>query len=292
MRRPLVTFARNTLLLSWALLSEVAYGQFKTVDVTDPRPVGKAVQVLESIYGRPITYEDPITVNPNLLADITEEVQLTPGPSHRVIGQKRMTLSFSYRPPDLESPHSDNPGQAKQDLDSAMAEALSNLIESYSASGGSVKFYVTKAEGIFHVIPANFVNVEGKLEPVTPILDTKITILPKERTRLELFLDICQALTNATGIRVAEGVFPGNGLRAELQTTVSGTDVTARSILNQLLAELAAPISRDVVVDTADGQKVTQNQVVLEPAAFSWKLFYSPGWGYALNVHAVTLGSK
>jgi hypothetical protein len=292
MQRPLANIARSTLLLSCALLCGTAYGQLKTVEVTDPRPVGKAIEVLEAVYGRAITYDDPITVNPNLLEDVTEKIQLTPDPSHRTIAQKEMTLSFSYRQPIAEAPSSHNPDQVQQDVDSAIAEALSNVIEGYAASGGSVKFDVTEADGIFHVVPANFVNLDGKLEKITPILDTKITILSKERTRLELSLEVCRALTKATGIRVAEGVFPGNGLRAELQTTVSGTDVTARSILNRLLAELAAPISRDAVVGTADGQKVTQNEVVLERVPFSWKLFYAPGWGYALNIQRVTARAK
>jgi hypothetical protein len=155
-----------------------------------------------------------------------------------------------------------------------------------------VTFKVTQEDGIFHVVPTNFVNKDGKLEQKTPILDTRITILPKQRTRIDLFGEICQSLTKSTGIPIHEGTFPRNGPQARISTSISGSDVTARSLLSQLMAEFAAPQYSDIVVEGPDGQRRVKNLLVHEKASLTWKLLYAPGWGYALNLLFLDVGRK
>jgi hypothetical protein len=293
MKKQIITITRSILLLAILAFCQSAYTQSKIIEVTDGRPVAKAAQFLESIYGVSITYDDPITVHESQLQDVTEQVQRTPDPSHRVIVQKDLTISFSYKPPISGTTTKGGLGQTQAVTEAEVAEALSSVLDGYGAAGGPVTFTITKEGGIFYIIPNNFLNKEGKMQQMMPILDTKITILPKKRTRFELLQEICQALILASGVPVG-GEFPFNGgsIQAQTLTSISGSDVTARSLLGQLLVELEAPISSDTVIQIPGGEKRQWNRVVYEGGPVSWKLFYGPGFGYALNMHKVTLANQ
>ncbi len=290
MSHHITTLSRNILLLAALAFCQLAFSQSKTVEVTDPRPVAKAIEMLETIYGLAITYDDPVAVHESQLQDVTEQVQRTPDPSHRVIVQKDVTLSFTYKLPTSESGSGNETGQALTGTEAKVADALTSILDGYAAAGGPVNFTVREEDGVFHVVPTNFVNKEGKLQQMTPILDTKITVAQKQRSAAGLVNEICQTLSQTTGISV-DADFPINFF-AQHTTTISGADVTARSLLNQLLTELAAPISVDTVVQRPDGRKESWNRVAYKGGPMSWKLFYGPGFGYALNIHKVTLTSQ
>ena len=295
MPRQISAITKSILLLSILALSQLACAQSKTVSVNDPRPVAKAVQMLENIYGWPITYEDTVTVNESLLEDVTEQVRSDPDPthdpdpSHRVIVQKGGTLSFSYKLPTPGASQGGGRPQSKAETEADVANALSSVLEGYANSRGLETFAVTEEDGVFHVFPINFLNDAGKLQQMIPILDTKITIPPKQRTRVALLQEICRSLTDSTGISVVPGMFPFNGEQPKIITTISGSDVTARSLLSKLLAEWGARYSRDVVVGLPNGPREKRNVILDKGAPMTWQLFFGPGWGYALNIHKVTL---
>jgi hypothetical protein len=250
MARAFIVVIRIFLMTTTLAVCHITLAQTRTVEINDGRPVARAVEQLESIYGVPITYEDPIAIHESQLQDVTEQIQRTPDTSHRVIVQKSASLSFTYKLPT-------QPNQSS-DLDAA----ITSVLDGYAASGGPVTFIVVKDDSAFHVIPLNFLNRRGDLEEMPPILDAKITITPKQRTAADLLSEICQSLSSSTGIKVDIGTNPTNLLRLHT-TTISGSDVSARSLLGRLFGELPGP-------------------------RLSWRLFYSPGWGFALNIHAIT----
>jgi len=53
---PVKTTTQNGLLILGVLICQLTHAQTKSVSVTDPRPVAAAVELLETIYGWPITY--------------------------------------------------------------------------------------------------------------------------------------------------------------------------------------------------------------------------------------------
>jgi hypothetical protein len=269
---PVNTAAGNILLLSSFVLCQLVYAQSKTIEITDPRPVSKAVEQVEAIYSWPITYEDPLSVHESQLQDVTEKVQRTPDSSHRVIIQRGGTLSFTYKLPSSAPLPVGEMSQDQAEAETAVAEALSSILDGYTNSGGPVSFTVTEDEGVFHVVPTNFLNKEGRIERSKPILDTKISIPQKRRTRIQLLMEICESLSKATGITVGAGNFPYNGgsIQSQSITNISGSDVAARMLLIQLLAEMDATMSDQHTSWTT-----------------SWQLLYGPGWGYMLNFHHV-----
>jgi hypothetical protein len=258
---------------------QLASAQSKTIEVTDSRPVAKAVEMLEEIYGLSITYEDPITIHESQLQDVTEQVQRIPDPSHRVIVQKDVSISFAYRPISSQSIAEDKTDQSQANTGMIVSDALSSVFAGYANAGGPVTFNVNEENGVFHVIPTNYLNKDGKIEQSTPILDTKITIDPKSRTRVQLLVEICGLLSKATGISIGYAQFPykEGSIQAQAITTISGSNVTARSLLIQLMTEM----------DIQFNDKNSRNQW-----STSWQLYYGPGWGYVLNFHHVVQKGK
>jgi hypothetical protein len=102
----------------------------------------------------------------------------------------------------------------------------------------------------------------GNLEPVKPVLDTVITIEPRERTADALIEEICNKILISTNTHVDGVPVAMNILQAK--TSIGGSGKTARSILEQLILELGAPLS--------------------------WQLFYGPDdKRYTLNIYRVDL---
>ncbi|MGD0829694.1 MAG: hypothetical protein ABR907_02040 [Terracidiphilus sp.] len=289
MSRQFTTVSRIFLLLAILGFCQPAFSQTRILEVTDGHPVAKAIDLLEGIYGVPITYEDTITVNESQMDDITEKDSRTPDLSRRVMRIKAKTISFAYKLPSSGASRGVNIGQTQTETESNVDDALSSVLDSYAAAGGLVTFSVTKENGVFHVIATNFLNRDGKLQQLTPLLDTKITILQKRRTRIALFREICQSLSEAAGndVDIMDFPFNGSATQAQTLTTISGSDVPARFLLSQLTEELAAPISLDSTIHIPGGETQRLNRVVYGGGPISWRLFYSPDWGYTLHLRKI-----
>jgi len=175
-----------------------------TITVQDPRPVDKAIQELEKRYGWRITYEDPPYSHNSDITDVTytswpgvpiqSQSQLQAAKQeHRRLGPKGGSLSFT-----LPSADPDEFG------------AVEALVKSYNASHGGNVFAVVQGAGLLHVVPQQMTGLSGNLEPVKPVLDTVITIEPKERTAYELIEEVCKKLSIATNTNLVMGTVPTN----------------------------------------------------------------------------------
>ncbi len=217
-----------------------------TITVQDARPVAKAIQELEKRYGWRITYEDPPYSHSSDMPDVTPSVQegssVAPG-ANRVLGPKAAILSFPL------------PATNQDEL--STVEAVVNI---YNESHRRFEFAVVRGARLLHVVPRKVTGLSGNLEPVKPVLDTVITIEPRERTAIALLEEICKKVSIATNTDVDLGTVPMNML-AQTKTSIGGSGRTARSILEQLIVETGARLS------------------------LSWRLLYGPDdKGYALNI--------
>ena len=138
--------------------------------------------------------------------------------------------------------------------------AVEALVKSYNASRGGNVFAVVRGAGLLHVVPRQMTGLSGTLEPVQPVLDTVITIEPKERTAIALIQEVCNKISISTNTHVGTGPVAMN--ISQTKTYIGGSGKTARSILEQLILEIGAPLS--------------------------WRLFYSPDdKSYFLNIYRV-----
>ena len=177
-----------------------------TITVQDPRPVAKAIEELEDRYGWQITYEDPPYIYYSDITDVTDtpwpgvpvqsqsklqSLQREPAAHHRTLVPKGGSFSFT-----LPSANPDEFG------------AVEALVKSYNASRGGNVFAVTQGVGLLHVVPRNVTGSFGYLEPVKPVLDTVITVEPKERTALALLEEVCRKISIGTNTNVVVGECP------------------------------------------------------------------------------------
>jgi len=244
-----------------ALLMSSYVAAAETVTVSDPRPVDAAVRQLQSIYGWPITYEDlPVAFEADI-EDVTTRVRKD-GKSADEPGVLRIlvarTHSFYFMLGDRPVL---KPGtRAPEELARA---AITEMLKSYSEStGGATQFALTDSNGIFHIVPTRGRNRLGEPEPVSPILDTVVTIPPGQRTAGELISAVCRTVAAQTGVRIDFGEH-GNLLRQRITQIASLPNESVRSILSRLFAEIASP----------------------QPV--SWALLYQPGWDYTFNVRVL-----
>jgi hypothetical protein len=241
---------RYILVLPLFAICSAAYADSQPITVNDPRPVAKAVEKLEAIYGWSITYEDPPYVHESEIADVTEQLRrdrqdVSVSGVNRVLIPRGRDLSFTFD------------GDA-----STPREAIWQMLASYDAALGSAgMFNLVEGNRVFHVVPNQFTDQSGRREKIAPLLSLTVSVLPKQRTVVELVEEICDSLSLATGHTVVVGTTPWLKSAKE-KTTITASQETALSVLSRLLVEMPVPLS--------------------------WQLFYDPGvrW-YVLNIHAV-----
>jgi len=229
----------------------------KTITVQRPTPVAEAVEELDKRYGWQITYEDPPYVYYGDITDVSDtnwpgvpvqspsQLQAALRPeNHRTLVPKGGSLTFT-----LPSADPDELG------------AVEALLKSYNESHRGFEFAVVRGAGLLHVVPRQARGFSGNVEPVKPVLDTVITIEPKERTSEAMIEEILKKISIATNTHVEMGTVPINLLRLT-KTSIGGSGKTARAILEQWILE--------------------------EDAGLSWLLLYEPDEkDYALNINQV-----
>lgn len=212
-----------------------------SAEVNDPRPVAAALDEIEKLSGRPVTYEDAPIVNKYYMTPMVQDTTGNP----TLLVPRGSKLRFTL-PADASAEH--------------VIASVEGVVKTYNASHGAATFSVTQ-DGLLHVVPLQIVDPQDRLQPVTPVLNTKITLAAKRRSAMALLEEISEAVSRASGQPVGIGIIPINAFRQQ-QTEIGANNEPAREVLEKLLATLGMPLS--------------------------WRLFYDPGTqDYALNIAVV-----
>jgi hypothetical protein len=184
-----------------------------SVVVSDPRPVAAAIEEIEKLSGRPITYEDPPILNKDYMMPMVEG-----GDPRLLVPRGGSSLRFTL------------PADASAEQKVAAAQSM---VGTYNASHGAATFSVSQ-DGLTHVVPRQTMDASGRLTPVTPVLGTRITVAAKPRSAMELLGEICQAVSRVSGQPVGIGTVPNNAL---LQQTIEigANNEPAREVLEKLI---------------------------------------------------------
>ncbi len=220
--------------------------------LSDPRPMARAVELVQERYGWAITYEDPPYAHESEVQDVTDTVSKTGDPKMHVLVPKGGAFSFAYSPgPDEQVV---NPQQL-----------LNQLLEAYAATTNPGSFGLVKTDGMFHVVPTAAKTADGQVIPSRSVFDAVITLPTVERSVEDTIRAITAAVSTVTGTKVVLGAGPVNMLaRARLETGAAGE--AARSVLVRALS--------------ATGQQLT------------WQLCYDPGLRlYGLTIRPVPAAS-
>jgi len=227
------------------ILSPIAEGQdvpratgTMIIDVEGPRPLDAALSELRTRHGWAITYEElPLQYSGDTV-DATLSVRRDGDVTKPALVAKGGRLLFTYE----AQPNGEN------------AEAvLLDLLREYRVSDPPFEFRLARTGDVFHAIARTSRNGRGVPEERAPLLDTKISIPPKERTVQEMLVEILAAVRAEVGGRLDP---PGWASSLFVQTQVVGgaDNESARSVLLRTL-------------------RATRRQVV-------WALLCSPAGSY------------
>ena len=235
---------------------EWLYGQAQreaTIEVNDPRPLAKAIEVVEQRFGQPITYEDSQVENANEIDDVTGAVRRDGNLNKRVLIPRGGPFMFRYVSPSDSS----NPTE----FVSILLPSLVATYHSYNNVGYPGRYAVLQRGDVFHIVPTGFRDKGGQDIIRGSVLESSISIPGATRTADEMIRKVLRLVTHTTGITVELGIAPVNLLR--------GTTVNEGA---------TREVARDVLLRTLSATGRT----------LSWQLFYGPDTKtYAFNVHIV-----
>jgi hypothetical protein len=184
-------------------------GDELVIEVVDTRPLSVALQMISEENPLDLTYEDPRYTYRADIQDVTLAVRsdlhlyedLDDAPRVLV---PRPAILYARLP------------ISNRSTDSAeWVAALETLVEAQNTSDSAGHFRVMESSGAIHVLPVASRDATGKYVPHAALLDTRITILAQAMSGLEMFSEICKAISIASG-----GVFstePDTALNSTLK---------------------------------------------------------------------------
>ena len=195
-----------------------------TVYANEPRPLAQAVRGLSGEYGWAIDYEDPPYYSKYDLVDDTDPRWRKAHPNEKgVVGVAGRSFHTAF----LSSPNDTSTAQEARILDSVVSD--------YNKSGNPGRFIVrNEGDGRFSVVGVKVEGNYGREEPVSPVLDTPVTI-PSETRNASLTIRAILAAASATAhVKLESGTVPLN-IMHNSQVTVGGQNIPARELLAQVV---------------------------------------------------------
>jgi hypothetical protein len=192
-------------------------------DVTDPRPLQQAAELLERKLGVPISYEDPVW------ASSTDTTPASKLPSNREMVAQHPNWKGNLVPRGgtftVVVPITPEARQAVNP-----AALIQGAISSYESAGNTGQFTVVQfGENEFSIVPTKAENVTGRLADQVSPLDVKIS-LPEEERSLPATVDL---IAQAVGVRPVR--FDSSREPQGPRIRVGAVNETARDVLARAL---------------------------------------------------------
>jgi TonB family protein len=143
-------------------------------DAKSVRPLSDFADRLESQYGKIVTYEEPMRLYPG-------DMELY-GPGSW--GPRR-----AFNPPDIKA-------------SAINLSLIKSAIASFNSKNDLPSFRVIESKHGFHIVPDKIRDVQGKSEPVIPLLDSIVSVPIEVRTPWNAVESLCKALNNVTRMRL------------------------------------------------------------------------------------------
>jgi hypothetical protein len=175
----------STVTIAAVLIAAPALAQMpiSSQEITSGRPLSEAAMLLSGRFAKPVTYEDPIWMWGG---------DARPSPVAR--GLYPRDLKFSL-PEQLFTAQ-----KAELNLD-----LIAKIVDAYHRDTDGPRFRVLSSRWGFHIVPVQVRDSTGRWVSVSALLDTQINIPVENRTPSMHFVQICNVLTTASGIRVIPG---------------------------------------------------------------------------------------
>jgi hypothetical protein len=213
-------------------------GSSAVVVANDPRPLMQAVDGVAREYGWAVNYEDPPYQSKYDLVDIVDPNWLAARPG---MTRAKIPAGGSFQ--------SIYPDSAGLSLGSGEEQVLEKIVSDYNVSGNPGEFKVlAQSDGSYSIVGCYVRDANGNPTAVNSILDTLISIPTAKEQMAQTLNAILAALAAKTGTKV--GLFSGPlNLMAQTQVSVGGENVSARSLLSQMLHATGRPLEWQLFYD-------------------------------------------
>jgi hypothetical protein len=246
-------FRRCTFWIVVVVISSAATAlpqQRDRIVVNDARPVAAASKLLETRFGRVITFEDPPFAHADDTRDVTESVRrdlnkYAPGRAPRVIVPRGGEITVEF------------------ERDDPVEIVLSGILRESERLTTSATFRTEETNGIVHVIPTSVKGSGGETVSIESILDAPVEIPAQPRNGMQMLEAWRDAVSRNSKTQLLIGSAP-------LNIFLRGTDAQS----------LSSPNARDalteILVRFGRGSRL------------SWQLLYDPGQKvYVINIYRV-----
>jgi len=120
-------------------------------------------------------------------------------------------------------------------LSSSRAAVLNKIVSDYNQAGFPGRYSVVpQPDGSFVVTGTAIQDSDGTYQPVTPILDTKISIPAEPRSHGQTLALIMKTLSETSGLKVSLGAMPTMWLSGVAEA-IGGNNVAARTLIRQTI---------------------------------------------------------
>lgn len=167
------------------------------IDVSEPRPLSKALEALEATFGTPINYEDPPYENQADLQDVSTQQQRATRPGYRLLVPRSGRVTAQ-----LQTTAGVKPAENE------VVSGVNLLLASYRQNMLPGDFKVEQANGMLYVTPTKVLGANGAMRDVTSPMTAVVTVPNAQRTVAEAAQTIFDAVNQATGLRIVIGTFP------------------------------------------------------------------------------------
>jgi hypothetical protein len=199
-----------------ALTIEALLAAPRTISFVEPRPLYQLALRLEEDYNWRITYEDPIWQSSEDL------VSASPGRAS-FMTPRPIPLTVTFAEPNDRTSISE-----KRDI-------LENLV-----IGARLPVPMTMAvfhNGDYtHIVPVSLRQEGGSIVAFVPMLDSRVSFAPGQRTLFEAVGLVLSQASNTRGIHIAMGTIPNNLFLGHQQLTFAENE-TARDVLMRLFED-------------------------------------------------------
>jgi hypothetical protein len=182
-------------------------------EIISSRPLADAAWQLEHLYGKVVTYEEPV---------LTWSGELWPNNGNHPDAK----WGLSAAPLGFTMP-------ADTGIEPNLAKVLDETLQAYHRQTTGTRFKIVVSDYGFHIVPTQVHDESGKLVSTGSLLDTRISVPIEARTPARHYMALLAAITSVSGTKV-----DFNGVRGgdpEPAFVWGGTGVVARDALIDLL---------------------------------------------------------
>lgn len=190
------------------------------------RPLADAADLLQHLYGKVVTYEDPVWV-------WRGDLETQPGGDpNRKWGLFPKARGFTMPPETGSEPN--------------LASVLQRTLAAYDQEGSGTRFQVLTSKWGYHIVPVQTHDDRGSLAAASSVLDAHVFVNAEERTPLKHLSALLDAIGVASGVKIELGMYRTDGFNREFRSAPASFQWGARGV-----------VARDALIELLDKSATT-----------------------------------